>query len=210
MLTAAPLMTSSNSEGIKTVRTTHGVAWDLSLSVSADNNIILEAGNKHLFNATVQLSDLKFEGILRVTFALLTDKVIPGFKAITIGLVRKPIITFDLNAGQVSLTSIPGLEPIINTLIKDTLAASLVLPHTIPIPIYALSDQEREALKDFSGAAVLQVTVCNARFQPRDGSANKAFNTFVTCAVNSREEKKTDVKMGTRTPVNQLIVSCNR
>lgn len=57
--------------GIKTVRTKQGIALDLSLSVSADNDIILEAGNKHLFNTTVQLSDLKFEGIVRITFALL-------------------------------------------------------------------------------------------------------------------------------------------
>lgn len=72
--------------------------------------------------------------------------------------------------------------------------------HTIPIPIYVLSDQERETLKDFSGAAVLQVTVCNARFQPRDGSTNTTFDTFVACSVNGREEKETDVKVGTRSP----------
>jgi hypothetical protein len=44
------------------------------------------------------LRDFKFDGTIRVSFSSLSSKSVPGFRAISIALVTKPTVTFDIGA----------------------------------------------------------------------------------------------------------------
>mmetsp|Transcript_16014 Transcript_16014/g.30763 ORF Transcript_16014/g.30763 Transcript_16014/m.30763 type:complete len:574 (+) Transcript_16014:1-1722(+) len=116
--------------GVKVIDTDkHEVILDLTLRWNSDVKFKLEATPLgSLVSSSVGISGVQIYGEARVTLCPLLP-VIPGFAAVTIAFLKKPLVDCKLEGMGKALSVIPGMEDFILSLVSRVINRTLVLPH---------------------------------------------------------------------------------
>lgn len=150
--------------GVNVIHGPDTVYLDLGIKIAGQTNISLEAGNGPV-NLTVAVRNLDFDGTLRVVFSPLTADELPCFKAVCISFTRNPRIQFNLDAGGMSLTAIPGLAGWMEDFLKNQILADLMVwpKKILASPILDCDDDELSKLMITAPVGILRVTIVEAK-----------------------------------------------
>ncbi|XP_075758025.1 extended synaptotagmin-1 [Pelodiscus sinensis] len=106
------------------------ILLDLSISYVGDMHIDVEVKK---FFCKAGMKGMQLHGVLRVILEPLIGDV-PIVGALTMFFIRRP--TLDINwTGMTNLLDIPGLSSLSDTMIMDSIAAFLVLPNRLLVPL---------------------------------------------------------------------------
>eukprot|EP00850_Spirogloea_muscicola_P002890 SM000011S19068 [mRNA] locus=s11:689053:692991:+ [translate_table: standard] len=83
---------------------------------------------------TVKLKDIRLYGVLRLAFKPLTEHM-PGIGAILVSLRESPLVEFDFDVLGGNLAGLPGLDGLIDNIIRTAVEDMLVYPNRIVVPI---------------------------------------------------------------------------
>ena len=130
------------------------IVIDIGLSLhTVDSNIIFEVGVGGV-PFKIALHDLGFSARLRVELLHLTtnpDVGAPGgIGALQLSFTQRPDISFELSSpqmGSLGFTDIPGVHSFLTSFLKETLAASMVIPRCVAIP---MTDMDEAVIRDLS------------------------------------------------------------
>ncbi|RNA28150.1 extended synaptotagmin-2-like isoform X1, partial [Brachionus plicatilis] len=129
------------------------VLFDCEIMYAGDANIMLSARN---FQAGVK--DIQFHGSLRVILKPLCNRI-PFFAAATAFFLNKPQVDFNLT-NIANAFDLPGLRNLIDNIIEDSIAKTLVLPNRLVIPIIPdLKLDELDDMKKVRPKGVLRINV---------------------------------------------------
>ena len=158
---------------------------DMEVEFSGNPQIIIEASTGPV-SVTVRVEDFFFRGTVRALLKPLIDEI-PCFAAISVSLVTRPTINFKLNTVGVSVMAIPGLNDALYELIKTQVAAFVVWPKKIVIPLKKLSDDVLAALNTAEVQGILYVRVLGAK-DIRSG------DVYAKVTLGGGQKKKTHSK----------------
>lgn len=120
-------------------------AGDLQVKVNAKN---IKAGVK----------DVQFHGDIRVILKPLCNRI-PFFATMTVFLLKMPEIDFNLIA-IANAFDLPGLRKLIDSVIEDTIAKTLVLPNRLVIPVIPDIDlSEIDSLKTIKPRVIFFIKI---------------------------------------------------
>ena len=130
----------------------------------AGNPVIAVEARSGPIVVSVYVADFVFKSSIRILLKPLDDEI-PCISAVSLSLTRKPDINFKLDTGAPGLNvmSIPGLNDFLYTLIKDQVAAQLVWPKKIVVPLKTLDAAVLSALQSTENQGVLEVRVHGAK-----------------------------------------------
>ena len=165
--------------------TTNEVMLDMEVEFSGNPQIFIEASTGPV-SVTVRVEDFFFRGTVRALLKPLIDEI-PCFAALSISLVTRPTINFKLNTVGVSVMAIPGLNDALYELIKTQVAAFVVWPKKIVIPLKTLSDDVLAALNTSEVQGILYVRVLGAK-------DIKSGESYVKVSLAGLQKKKTASK----------------
>ena len=136
---------------------------DMSVEFAGNPVIAVEARSGPIV-VSVYVADFVFKSSIRVLLKPLSDEI-PCISAVSLSLTRKPDINFKLDTGAPGLNvmSIPGLNDFLYTLIKDQVAAQLVWPKKIVVPLKPLEPEVLAGLQSSENQGVLEVRVYGAK-----------------------------------------------
>jgi len=163
------------------------VMLDVEVEFSGNPQIIIEASTGPV-SVTVRVEDFFFRGTVRALLKPLIDEI-PCFAALSVSLVTRPTINFKLNTVGVSVMAIPGLNDALYALIKTQIAAFVVWPKKIVIPLKKLSDDVLAALNTADVQGILYVQVLGAK-------DIKSGECYAKVSLGSGQKKKTHSKRG--------------
>jgi Synaptotagmin-like mitochondrial-lipid-binding domain/C2 domain len=114
--------------------------FDIDILLNGDDMDVMLAVGYSAASAKIQLTNMSFSGTLRIMLEPLM-KSLPGFGAISISFVQKPILDFDLSALKVNIMNLPGVSTWVSDAIKDGISASMVWPKKLVIPVTEIDDE---------------------------------------------------------------------
>ena len=161
------------------------VMLDMEVEFSGNPQIIIEASTGPV-SVTVRVEDFFFRGTVRALLKPLIDEI-PCFAALSVSLVTRPTINFKLNTVGVSIMAIPGLNDALYALIKTQVAAFVVWPKKIVIPLKKLSDDVLAALNTAEVQGILYVQVLGAK-------DIKSGESYAKVTLGGGQKKKTHSK----------------
>ena len=114
------------------------VFWDMEIDLSGGGATIgITAGNKVISLGAV-LKDIELKGTLRIVFARLFNDW-PLFNCIRVSFMEKPSLDYNLSAVKIPLSSIPGFDTWLNTMIRDSLEF-MIWPNELKVDLDAVND----------------------------------------------------------------------
>ena len=138
-------------EGVKVydVDGEDAVEIDLEVFWKGDPDVVLGVrAAQDAVRVPVSLTEVQVSGTVRLTFGPLLPKF-PCFGAISVTLMGKPTLAFDLRVVGSDITLVPGVAQILRSYFKGLLAAYLVWPRRITVAIpgtgYTLREDVRKA-----------------------------------------------------------------
>ena len=158
---------------------------DMEVEFSGNPQIIIEASTGPVA-VTVRVEDFFFRGTVRALLKPLIDEI-PCFAALSVSLVTAPTINFKLNTVGVSVMAIPGLNDALYALIKTQIAAFVVWPKKIVIPLKKLSDDVLAALNTAEVQGILYVRVLGAK-------DIKSGESYAKVSLGGGQKKKSHAK----------------
>ena len=160
------------------------IMLDLEVEFAGNPVIQVEAKSGPAF-VHVNIADFFFRSTVRAVLKPLLYEI-PCFGAVAVSFVSKPEIRFKLSTVGVSVMSIPGLNELLYDLIGSQLAAFLLWPKKIIIPIKKLSAEVMAQLNTAECQGVLRVRVRGAK-EIRPGE------TYCRLSVGG-QKKKTEAR----------------
>lgn len=164
------------------------VMLDIEVEFAGNPNIVVEARSGPA-PVTVHVADFFFRGTLRAVLKPLINEI-PCFAAVSVSLVTKPEINFRLSTVGVSVMSLPGLNDFLYDLIKSQMAAFIVWPKRIVIPIKKLSEDVLSQLNTAESQGILYVKVKGAK-------DIKPGESYAKVSVGGQQKKKTESRKHT-------------
>eukprot|EP00897_Mesotaenium_endlicherianum_P010184 jgi/Mesen1/9194/ME000591S08514 len=145
----------------------------------------------------VKVDDIQIYGIAHMVFKPLVDEI-PGFGAILFSLREPPVIDFKIGLAGGELNMIPGLDRMIDNMIKTAVVDMLVWPSRIVIPI-AAGDYSYLELRPMG---YLDVQLIEAKDVPKTDVIGKT-DPFCFLYVRQKEGviKRSSTKKKTLAPV---------
>jgi hypothetical protein len=138
-------------EGVKVydVDGEDAVEIDLEVFWKGDPDVVLGVrAAQDAVRVPVSLTEVQVSGTVRLTFGPLLPKF-PCFGAISVSLMGKPTLAFDLRVVGSDITLVPGVAQALRSYFKGLLAAYLVWPRRITVAIpgtgYKITDEDRSA-----------------------------------------------------------------
>ena len=138
-------------EGVKVydVDGEDAVEIDLEVFWKGDPDVVLGVrAAQDAVRVPVSLTEVQVSGTVRLTFGPLLPKF-PCFGAISVSLMGKPTLAFDLRVVGSDITLVPGVAQALRSYFKGLLAAYLVWPRRITVAIpgtgYTIKDEARAA-----------------------------------------------------------------
>ena len=138
-------------EGVKVydVDGEDAVEIDLEVFWKGDPDVVLGVrAAQDAVRVPVSLTEVQVSGTVRLTFGPLLPKF-PCFGAISVSLMGKPTLAFDLRVVGSDITLVPGVAQALRSYFKGLLAAYLVWPRRITVAIpgtgYTIKDEARSA-----------------------------------------------------------------
>ncbi|KNC56105.1 plant synaptotagmin [Thecamonas trahens ATCC 50062] len=110
---------------------------------------------------TVRFTDFQLYGTFRIGLKPLMQQL-PGFGAISVSFAKKPVVDFNLSAGAVSVTHLPGVSAWLNKFIRQHVVATMVWPQKIIKELYSTVEVERAFINDFVPRGAVVVVVHSA------------------------------------------------
>ncbi|ELV12039.1 Extended synaptotagmin-1 [Tupaia chinensis] len=168
------------------------ILLDLNISYVGDLQIDVEV-KKYFCKAGVK--GMQLHGILRVILEpLMGDLPIVG--AVSMFFIRRP--TLDINwTGMTNLLDIPGLSSLSDTMIMDSIAAFLVLPNRLLVPLVP-DLQDVAQLRSPLPRGIVRVHLLAAR-----GLSSK--DKYVKGLIEGKSDPYALVRLGTQTFCSRVI-----
>eukprot|EP00055_Hartaetosiga_balthica_P017896 m.124445 g.124445 ORF g.124445 m.124445 type:complete len:1487 (-) comp9425_c3_seq2:1858-6318(-) len=174
-------------------------AIDLNLNLNGKSNIIIVAG-KGKVKVAVTLKDFVLNATLRVYLAPASEEI-PGFKALCISMVHRPHIDYTLKALKLPLSSIAGLEGLIDSIVQESVASALLWPKKIVIPLDAEPNHMLIShLSSTPAVGILRVEFVSAKELNKMDTFGSA-DPYIKAFIRGDDKVKTTVKKNTRNPV---------
>uniref|UniRef100_A0A2K6ATW2 Extended synaptotagmin-1 n=1 Tax=Macaca nemestrina TaxID=9545 RepID=A0A2K6ATW2_MACNE len=177
------------------------ILLDLNISYVGDVQIDVEV-KKYFCKAGVKGFDFLFlpqlHGVLRVILEpLIGDLPIVG--AVSMELTRRPRgLTLDINwTGMTNLLDIPGLSSLSDTMIMDSIAAFLVLPNRLLVPLVP-DLQDVAQLRSPLPRGIIRIHLLAAR-----GLSSK--DKYVKGLIEGKSDPYALVRLGTQTFCSRVI-----
>ena len=111
----------------------------LELEWRGDPDIVFELSGPKIFGGLVplaiSLTDLDLAGSVQITLSQLMDEI-PCVGGVQITMLEEPSIAYNVQVkkpASVSLSSFPGVEPVINGIISKALRKTVVYPNAVPV-----------------------------------------------------------------------------
>jgi Ca2+-dependent lipid-binding protein len=147
-----------------------------------------------------KISNLAVSGTIRIILKPLLP-VIPGFGAVTISLMKQPIVKFNLNFGKAfgGSLSATAIRSWLDPFLRSTVAQMMLWPRRMVIPVLDndVTGPLDELFLRHKGA--LQVDVIEAQGLPKMDTLGTA-DPFVSIYTQMDKEEKTTTKKNTLTP----------
>ncbi|XP_012305866.1 extended synaptotagmin-1 isoform X1 [Aotus nancymaae] len=168
------------------------ILLDLNISYVGDVQIDVEV-KKYFCKAGVK--GMQLHGVLRVILEpLIGDLPIVG--AVSMFFIRRP--TLDINwTGMTNLLDIPGLSSLSDTMIMDSIAAFLVLPNRLLVPLVP-NLQDVAQLRSPLPRGIIRIHLLAAR-----GLSSK--DKYVKGLIEGKSDPYALVRLGTQTFCSRVI-----
>eukprot|EP00052_Salpingoeca_macrocollata_P027896 m.267001 g.267001 ORF g.267001 m.267001 type:complete len:1354 (-) comp22799_c4_seq3:41-4102(-) len=174
-----------------------GSVWlDVTLKLSEETAVVLEASSGPL-SVRVGLQNVEFTGVFRLALAPLDDAP-PFFKALSISLLEKPLVNFNLVALNVPLMTIPGLAPFIKDLLTSQISSVLLWPKKVVVPVDNLSETEERRLNDTSGKGVLRIRAQAIEGLTTTSSKQQFKNLYLECTLDGESKSTSTATVAVR------------
>lgn len=162
-----------------------------------DQVVTIEAETTVLASLSVKVSDVQFGGRIKIILKPLMNQI-PGFGAILVAFTEQPKIDFDISILGGDITSIGGIDKMIDNIIRTSLNDMLVWPARMVIPIVP---------GDFSylqlhPVGYLEIVLIEGKDIPKTDTLGKS-DTFVFLYVHQKEGdiKRSSIKKNNQNPV---------
>jgi len=192
------------------VKCWHTTADEVVVDVEAklaggDPNIVLTAHTLAGGAVPLQLSELQFFCIVRLTFSNLIP-AFPCFGAISVSLVGQPFLDFSLKFVAGDLMAAPGLDLAVSRLLRE-LIQLIVWPQRVVVPLFDNADPNCSLFMPPRPMGVLLAYVVRARGLPSGDLAFGAIQPVVRLHVSGQREWADTGKRGGRsqTPTFETV-----
>ena len=193
--------------GVKCWRTdSDEVVVDVEVKLAGgDPNIVLTAHTLAGGSFPVQLSELQFFSIVRLSFSNLIPSF-PCFGAISVSLVGQPFLDFSLKVVSGDLMAAPGLDLAVSRLFRE-LIQLIVWPQRVVVPIFDGGDPNNSLLVPPRPTGVLLAYVVRARGLPAGDLTFGAIQPVVRLHVSGQRDWVDTGKRGGRsqTPSFEVV-----
>uniref|UniRef100_A0A8C8SLZ6 Extended synaptotagmin-1 n=1 Tax=Pelusios castaneus TaxID=367368 RepID=A0A8C8SLZ6_9SAUR len=168
------------------------ILLDLSISYVGDIHIDVEVKK---FFCKAGVKGMQLHGVLRVILEPLIGDV-PLVGALTMFFIRRP--TLDINwTGMTNLLDIPGLSSFSDSMIMDSIAAFLVLPNRLLVPLVP-DLQEAAQLRSPLPRGIVRVHLLEARdLQSKD--------KYVKGLIEGKSDPYALVRVGTQVCTSRVV-----
>ncbi|XP_026962422.1 extended synaptotagmin-1 isoform X3 [Sagmatias obliquidens] len=168
------------------------ILLDLNISYVGDVQIDVEV-KKYFCKAGVK--GMQLQGVLRVILEPLIGNL-PIVGAVSMFFIRRP--TLDINwTGMTNLLDIPGLSSLSDTMIMDSIAAFLVLPNRLLVPLVP-DLQDVAQLRSPLPRGIIRIHLLAAR-----GLSSK--DKYVKGLIEGKSDPYALVRVGTQTFCSRVI-----
>nr|XP_058936431.1 extended synaptotagmin-1 isoform X2 [Kogia breviceps] len=168
------------------------ILLDLNISYVGDVQIDVEV-KKYFCKAGVK--GMQLQGVLRVILEPLIGNL-PIVGAVSMFFIRRPIL--DINwTGMTNLLDIPGLSSLSDTMIMDSIAAFLVLPNRLLVPLVP-DLQDAAQLRSPLPRGIIRIHLLAAR-----GLSSK--DKYVKGLIEGKSDPYALVRVGTQTFCSRVI-----
>ena len=184
--------------GVKCWRTdSDEVVVDVEVKLAGgDPNIVLTAHTLAGGSFPLQLSELQFFSIVRLSFSNLIP-AFPCFGAISVSLVGQPFLDFSLKVVAGDLMAAPGLDLAVSRLFRE-LIQLIVWPQRVVVPIFDGGDPNNSLLVPPRPTGVLLAYVVRARGLPAGDLTFGAIQPVVRLHVSGQRDWVDTGKRGGR------------
>lgn len=134
------------------------IMFDIPVEFRGSPTIIIEVKRTPL-TMPVSIVDFSFASTIRVVLKPLITKI-PCIGAVAISLVKKPKISFRLEAlVPVNIMSLPVLNTLLYDIINGQISQQLLWPKRLLIPLQKLDPQILETLKNSKSLGILSISI---------------------------------------------------